>query len=171
MNALAPPPFLWTNFKEAKLRQLWSEGIPCSQIGKLMGTSKNAIIGKANRLKLPARASGFPRSVPKPRKPKALKMPVGRPPKDIEPKPSPKAWRKGKKPREAAWNALPGSSPVELVDLEPHHCRWPIGADSPFLYCAQHRHQGSSYCEAHALMAGGTGTARERAADRFGVRA
>lgn len=39
----------------------------------------------------------------------------------------------------------------ELVDLEPHDCRWPIGSVGPFKFCAAKQFQGSSYCAHHML--------------------
>jgi GcrA cell cycle regulator len=47
----------WNEMTIAKLRGLWSEGHSASEIGRRMGVSKNAIIGKAHRLKLPLRPS------------------------------------------------------------------------------------------------------------------
>ena len=38
-----------------RLRQLWAEGYSASRIGDLMGLSKNQVIGRVHRLKLPQR--------------------------------------------------------------------------------------------------------------------
>lgn len=45
----------WTDEAVKDLRRLWDRGDSCSQIGRLIGASKNAIIGKAHRLGLPER--------------------------------------------------------------------------------------------------------------------
>ena len=46
----------WNSEKEQKLRQLWKEGHSGSQIAVMLGnTTRNAVIGKAHRLKLEAR--------------------------------------------------------------------------------------------------------------------
>lgn len=57
------------------LRQLWAEGHPTAEIARRMGLSKNQIIGRAHRLKLPARISPIGHSGPRPemRKPRATK--------------------------------------------------------------------------------------------------
>ena len=49
--------FEWTDDRIRKLRQLWSEGHSTAEIGRRMGISKNAVVGKAHRLDLPARPS------------------------------------------------------------------------------------------------------------------
>ena len=47
----------WTQEKEEKLKQLWEKGHTASQIAEILGdTTRNAVIGKAHRLKLAARA-------------------------------------------------------------------------------------------------------------------
>ena len=46
----------WTPEKEEKLRLYWKKGHSGSQIARLLGdTTRNAVIGKAHRLKLEAR--------------------------------------------------------------------------------------------------------------------
>jgi GcrA cell cycle regulator len=47
----------WTNELIHELTQFWDAGYSASHIGKGLGVSKNAVIGKAHRLKLPARPS------------------------------------------------------------------------------------------------------------------
>src|SRR5215203_5514117 len=47
----------WTATAIALLRALWGEGHSTAEIGRRMGVTKNAIVGKAHRLDLPARAS------------------------------------------------------------------------------------------------------------------
>ena len=43
----------WSEDKIAKLRRLWEEGLPTAEIGRRLGITKNAVIGKAWRLDLP----------------------------------------------------------------------------------------------------------------------
>ena len=42
--------FEWTNAAIATLCRLWGEGHSASEIGRRMGISKNAVVGKAHRL-------------------------------------------------------------------------------------------------------------------------
>src|SRR5260370_22124504 len=55
----------WTDDKIASLRELGDEGLPSAEIGRRLGISKNAVIGKAWRLELPPRrVSDTPNPVP-----------------------------------------------------------------------------------------------------------
>ena len=48
----------WTQEREEKLKELWKKGHTASQIAEILGgTTRNAVIGKAHRLKLAARAA------------------------------------------------------------------------------------------------------------------
>lgn len=47
----------WTDEVIAQLKALWSEGLSTAEIGRRMGISKNAVVGKAHRLSLPPRPS------------------------------------------------------------------------------------------------------------------
>ena len=47
----------WTEDREKKLREIWNKGHTANQIANILGgTNRNAVIGKAHRLKLAARA-------------------------------------------------------------------------------------------------------------------
>ena len=47
----------WTTERENKLRELWKKGHSGSEIANILGnTTRNAVIGKAHRLKLQARS-------------------------------------------------------------------------------------------------------------------
>jgi GcrA cell cycle regulator len=56
----------WTDDTIVRLRALWDEGHSTAEIGRRLGFSKNAIVGKAHRLDLPARPSPIRRDVPDP---------------------------------------------------------------------------------------------------------
>lgn len=54
----------WTAEAIERLRALWAEGHSTAEIGRRMGVSKNAVVGKAHRLQLPARPSPIRRDAP-----------------------------------------------------------------------------------------------------------
>src|SRR3546814_5339732 len=47
----------WTPELVSSLQSLWNEGLPTTEIGRRLGMSKNAVIGKAHRLGLSGRPS------------------------------------------------------------------------------------------------------------------
>src|SRR5271155_3390062 len=52
----------WSDEVIGQLRGLWDEGHSTAEIGRRLGVTKNAIVGKAHRLDLPARPSPIPRN-------------------------------------------------------------------------------------------------------------
>ncbi len=53
----------WTDAVILSLRVLWDEGLSTAEIGRRLGITKNAVVGKAHRLVLPARPSPIRRGV------------------------------------------------------------------------------------------------------------
>lgn len=45
----------WTPDRMKVLIALWNEGLPTAEIGRRLGITKNAVVGKAYRLQLPRR--------------------------------------------------------------------------------------------------------------------
>ncbi len=54
---------MWTDELVAELSRLWNEGHSTAEIGRRLGVTKNAVVGKANRIGLPARQSPIKRTV------------------------------------------------------------------------------------------------------------
>lgn len=73
----------WTEERIEKLKQMWGKGNTAQQIADdLGGVTRNAVIGKANRLGLSAKAA--PAAAPKPKKKavpahRACQWPIGHP--------------------------------------------------------------------------------------------
>ncbi|WP_371833230.1 GcrA family cell cycle regulator, partial [Ferrovibrio sp.] len=53
---------VWTDEKVKLLVQLWDSGQSITQIGKALGMTRNAVVGKAHRIGLAKRASPIMRS-------------------------------------------------------------------------------------------------------------
>ena len=68
----------WNDDNVAQLKELWDQGLPTAQIGKLLGFTKNAVVGKAHRIGLERRPSPIRRNAVKPDRKKARSpvMPV-----------------------------------------------------------------------------------------------
>lgn len=166
----APRWKMWTDEETQLLRVMWSKGLSASKIGAEIGFTRNAVIGRLNRLK----ASGelFDHGVVKPA-PKAAR-PIGEPSaKNIRRRELREARRAGiapppvqrvEKPK-APTNfgtdfALPESRRVGIADLEFTHCRFPLGDPSDldaFAYCGADREPRGDgfkpYCAGHSSIA------------------
>lgn len=168
----------WTDERVEKLTDLWKAGLSCSLIAKELGggATKNSVIGKVQRLGLPGRMTlnQLPRG-PEPRHgrrgpdrkvriTKSRRIALGKPLKLAAPK------KTKQKPQGEAWEPIAGVEPVSLLDLEVGECKWPVGPDSPFMFCgspATHHH----YCEHHHAWSIGEGTPSERSAIKAAKRA
>lgn len=120
----------------ALLKQLWSEGHSASQIvGRIKGVdlTRNAVIGKVNRLGLPARAP--PRQG------------AGRPRKSRKSAWKPAATLPPEPPR------APDMRQLTLFELGPMQCRWPIGVGACHLFCGADAAKDEVYCPFHQHMA------------------
>ena len=133
----------WTDQTVATLRLLWSEGHSTAEIGRRMDTTKNAIVGKAHRLDLPARPSPIRAASPHRRRvapritPPVLALPSFLPtallpapapePPPVYPAPPATARRAGTcqwpicKPGRAGFH-LCGDEPVPGKPYCPSHC-------------------------------------------------
>lgn len=134
----------WTEERVALLAKLWKEGLSASQIARELGqgATKNAVIGKRLRLKLPDRLKNN-LGKKKAAQDRQLRKRIIRKLDPMEPRPEgDKTVARGK-----AWKPLPGIEPVEFGT--PHVCKWPIGDDSPFMFCGGKQKPGFSYCETH----------------------
>ncbi len=146
----------WTEEAIDRLRAFWAEGHSTAEIGRRMGISKNAVVGKAHRLDLPARPSPIrrdpaaPRPVATGRRPTLPPLRAALPiaPRREEPKPLPAAEIVAAPPKPAAIvRAFPRVSAKS--------CCWPIGEPGTkgFRFCGAAAMAGKPYCTEHAALA------------------
>lgn len=162
----------WTPELIAKLTALHAEGLSYMEIADKLGLpgKKNAVLGKADRLKLPKRQTPHARSSAKERLERSrrvvslkrererLKRQAKAQAKSLAIKPRVVPLTEGM-PVEAdtrflrskAWEALENTKPVPLDDLKKGQCIWPLG-DGPFLFCASASGR-NTYCEVHTNLA------------------
>ena len=147
--------FEWTNDRIRELGRLWSEGHSTAEIGRRMGISKNAVVGKAHRLDLPARSSPI-RTSGSPRPPRApRRQPV---PKLADTVPL-SSLGEASVPTPVEPIA-PAVAPPPRVAIAPrrggsHPCCWPIGEPGTpaFRFCDDPAPLGVPYCDEHARLA------------------
>ncbi|GGJ39996.1 GcrA family cell cycle regulator [Neoroseomonas lacus] len=146
----------WTAEAIERLKALWAEGHSTAEIGRRMGISKNAVVGKAHRLNLPARPSpirrdAVPRPAPVPRAPRP--MPVARqlPPPMLRAAPVAVAPVVAAVPAAPVVRAFPAARPR----FGSRSCCWPIGepGTSGFSFCGGEPMAGKPYCTEHAALA------------------
>lgn len=153
----------WDEKRVETLKRMVAFGHSAQKIANAFddGTTRNAVIGKARRMKLKLRT---PQGV---RGPGAEKSPAAS-------KPLPQARRLHRRrevpppPLECPKPALePPASAIDpflfserqgvlIFDLKPHHCRWPIceSIGGPLVaYCGNDRAEPFPYCLGHASIA------------------
>lgn len=132
----------WNAEKIDELTKLWDQGLSASVIGKKLGVSKNAVVGKAHRLKLPARPSPIKRDGSAAPRRRVLNI---RP--QVEPAPESKTYAPPPQEKEP---------PRRIRAAEgTQRCLWPIGdpGDSDFHFCEAPSVPGKPYCDAHCAKA------------------
>ncbi|HLT77918.1 MAG TPA: GcrA family cell cycle regulator [Ferrovibrio sp.] len=146
---------VWTDEKVKALVQLWESGQSITQIGKALGMTRNAVVGKAHRIGLAKRASPIMRS----EKPAQPRQPVQR--HEATHHAAPAAPRTVQVREEQA--AAPAGqqsqlTPAMLAALTPSsgpRCKWPIGdpKTTDFDFCSSVALPGKPYCAQHCAQA------------------
>ena len=135
----------WTAEKEIKLKELWKKGHTASKIAEILGdTTRNAVIGKAHRLSLQARAVSKKRSA-----------------KVNGENNNTQGFKTQKLGRKAKFKALlldknfEQENPKKLEELTDLTCRWPIGHpyEEKFYFCGRKPLEKFPYCKLHVLYA------------------
>lgn len=143
----------WNEDAIARLRALWAEGHSTAEIGRRMGVSKNAVVGKAHRLNLPARPSPIRREVGAAPRPAAPRRVVGPtlPPLAVESQAAPPEPVRVAEPPPVRAVLRPVAQPRSRS----LSCCWPIGepGTKSFRFCDADATQGKPYCTEHAQLA------------------
>lgn len=142
----------WTDERVSLLKRLWGEGHTAAEIAKQIGgVTRNAVIGKAHRLKLSNRVSPIQQNRKPANKNVERKVtPVERAKPVMQVKKMP-ANTSVKLPEES----VKSGDLYSLMDLQPRMCRWPSGdpKEEGFGFCGDKTISGIPYCEEHAKVA------------------
>lgn len=150
----------WTDAAIAQLQSLWDAGHSTAEIGRRMGITKNAVVGKAHRLNLPPRPSPIRREPgPAParvERRRATARPGFTPLRRPAPAPM-SAVVAAPIPARAA--VAPPPPPTAVIRPFPRaaqrHCCWPLGdpGTPDFRFCVAEALIGKPYCPDHAALA------------------
>ena len=135
----------WNDDNVLRLKELWDQGLPTAQIGKLLGFTKNAVVGKAHRIGLERRPSPIRRTAVKPDRKKA-RSPV-----------MPKLNFEKQKSEINQINSV-GFQPSFkniFISNSKRGCEWPVGHpdESDFHFCGKERFDDKPYCLDHCAIA------------------
>ncbi len=169
----------WSEEVIGRLRMLWSEGHSTAEIGRRLGISKNAVVGKAHRLDLPSRPSPIRREAgpnggsrrAQPRRTAGPTLPpltsTAAPPpagsgaaatRSLAEQPAGERAGTDLAPRRTV---QPLVAPATRVQGLPRTygrtiaCCWPLGepGSKSFRFCCDDSVPGKPYCEEHAKLA------------------
>ena len=144
---------MWPDEREERLRELWDEGLSSAAIGRELGVSKNAVVGKAHRMNLPDRpspilpkGSGRPRGVSMRRPPPA---PLPLLSSIVAQKPAIAPLEVAKRPP-VIRPPRPPHDPVQPLPAgRIGQCAYVTSEGKPHRYCDDPTLPGNVYCRVH----------------------
>ncbi len=144
----------WNEETILRLRGLWNEGHSTAEIGRRMGITKNAVVGKAHRLTLPPRPSPI-RSTPGRTLTRVSRRTSG---PTLPPLAASNVVALGleqSRTERPPTTSRPGSAQPMRVGRRISSCCWPIGepGTSAFRFCDSDASHGKPYCRDHAQIA------------------
>jgi len=135
----------WNNEKVEKLKKLWGKGNTASQIAEIIGgMSRNAVIGKANRLNLSSTI-----------KTRNTSSSQNFDDNSQENNSKQKKLRKSKFQSLIIEKDFEPENPKKLEELDESSCKWPVGhpEEESFYFCGRSSLKDFSYCKLHLLYA------------------
>jgi GcrA cell cycle regulator len=138
----------WTTERVALLKNRIDAGLSCAQIAREIGVSRNAIIGKVNRLGL----SRF-KSITSGQRQRTGVGKIARP--RIAPQHRTLLALCAKPPLAFVETPQDSAKRCSLLELQQWHCRWPLGDPTAenFGFCGNDSVHALPYCAVHARMA------------------
>ena len=155
--------FSWTEDNIKRVVELWREGHSCLAIGRVLGCSRNAVIGKIHRLG-EAKRNTNKRVISVREKVQRRVTRAANAGQPIDPVTQvQRIARLVAEPVPEINDAGDVARVKSLFDLEPHHCRWPVDVDGQEWpgYCGDKKIIGLSYCAVHSRRAWSPGQSRQ----------
>ena len=148
----------WTDEDIEKLKKFWAEGHSTAEIGRLIGKSKNAVVGKAHRLNLAARPSPIKKASlsPKPVEVSKVDVAFDAALAKVAPAPEPTPVAKPALRRaSASLSPPPPKAARRIKKAKGPRCQWPYGHpdDPKFKFCLRDVLPGKPYCPEHSQVA------------------
>ena len=137
----------WNDDNVSRLKELWDQGLPTAQIGKLLNFTKNAVVGKAHRIGLERRPSPIRRTAIKPDRKKA-RSPV-----------MPKLAFETSSMEEKIYTPKIATLTLNVKNIftanSKRGCEWPEGhpEEPEFHFCNKERFEDKPYCLDHCAVA------------------
>ena len=133
----------WTDERVEQLAKLTREGKIFREIAEILGCTRNAVIGKVHRMGLHVEVPLSKQKTSRRRAPvNAAKIKAKA--KIQEP---PRFKYKPRGPSVVVDMPTPNKHRgLHLLDLEPHHCRFPTGQGAEITFCGQPKLHGYSWC-------------------------
>jgi GcrA cell cycle regulator len=137
----------WNDDNVSRLKELWDQGLPTAQIGKLLNFTKNAVVGKAHRIGLERRPSPIRRTAIKPDRKKA-RSPV-----------MPKLAFETSSMEEKIYTPKISTFTTNVKNIftanSKRRCEWPEGhpEEPEFHFCNKERFEDKPYCLDHCAVA------------------
>jgi GcrA cell cycle regulator len=136
----------WTSERIEQLKGCIGAGLSCSQIAAEIGVTRNAVIGKMNRLGLSrpknvlAKGPEQKRDAWRPRALTQLQILMQLPPEPLA---------------RAEGSSIHDGRGCSLLELSPGKCRWPLSEPGTehFCFCGNTQVEGLPYCVGHARIA------------------
>jgi GcrA cell cycle regulator len=152
----------WTAERIGVLTAQWALGTSVRDIARLLGSTRNTVIGKAHRMELPMHVgSVFHPDAPRKRAEKKPRQET----KQVKPRGHARIVRvrrvgahsaPASPPSPPLLPLPPGNVPVPLrlpfAALEARHCRYSVSPQSPHFFCGHERKDKSAFCAFHHAL-------------------
>lgn len=125
----------WSAADIERIRELAESGQSARQIASVFGATRNAIVGLAHRKGIKFHGSATLRYGDDPNGKLTMRRQPSRPKKPA--------------PEQIEDANIPFEQRVAFLDLQPHHCKWPIGDLPDMMFCGAVREDRKPYCAMH----------------------